>query len=68
MVNVVVDGKRLLPGLPGSRHLAGGAARVAGVGEDLRLSGAVALIPAQARLLPEAGLHMIFCLDRTRQN
>jgi hypothetical protein len=36
MLTVVKDGQRLLPGLPGLRRLAGGAAGVAEVGEGER--------------------------------
>ena len=42
MLEVLEDGERLLPGLPGLRQLAGGAMGVAEVGEGLRLIPAVA--------------------------
>src|SRR5712691_98065 len=45
MINVVVDGQRLLPGLPGLRQFAGGVARVAEVCQDICLVGAVAVMP-----------------------
>src|SRR5579863_10024066 len=46
MIDVVVDGQRLLPGLPGPRRLAGAVARVAEVSQDLCLVVAVAVLPA----------------------
>ena len=46
MTDVVVDGQYLLPGLPRLRKLADGVARVAKVGKQRRLVGAVAVIPA----------------------
>lgn len=55
MIDVVIDGQRLLPCLPGPREIADGVPRVADVGEDLRLRHAVAVLPAQA----ERGFEMI---------
>ena len=45
MLQVLKDGQRLLPGLPGLRQLAGGVAGVAEVGEDVRFMEAVAEFP-----------------------
>ena len=45
VLQVLEDGERLLPGLPGLRQLAGGVAGVAEVGEGLRFAAAVAGFP-----------------------
>jgi hypothetical protein len=48
VLQVLENGQRLLPGLPGLRQFAGGLAGVAEVGQYGRLAEAVAGFPAQA--------------------
>ena len=55
MIDVVVDGQCLLPGLPGLRQFAGGVACVADVDKDLCFVVAVAVVPAQAEREFEMG-------------
>ena len=55
MLQVVKDGERLLPGLPGLRQLARGVAGVAEVGEGVRFIEAVAGFPVQAERALVAG-------------
>ena len=52
---VVEDGQRLLPGLPGLRQLAGGVARVAEVGEGVRFIEADTGFPEKAERALVAG-------------
>lgn len=47
MLDVVIDGQRPLPGLPGQRQFAGGVARVAGVSKDLCFGVAIAVVLTQ---------------------
>jgi hypothetical protein len=55
VLQVLEDGERLLPGVPGLRQLAGGVAGVAEVGEGRRLAEAVAGFPVQAERATVAG-------------
>ena len=55
VLQVLEDGQRLLPGLPGLRQLAGSVAGVAEVGEGVRFVEAVAGFPVQAERALVAG-------------
>src|SRR5215467_16303097 len=55
VLQVVKDGQRLLPGLPGLGQLAGGVAGVAEVGEGVRFVVAVAGVPEDAERALVAG-------------
>ena len=55
MLDVLVDGERLLPDLPRPRQLAGGMAGVTKVGEGVRFGQAVAEFPSDAERALVAG-------------
>jgi hypothetical protein len=55
VLQILEDGQRLLPGLPGLRQFAGGLAGVGEVGEGFRFKAAVAGFPGDAeRVLVQA--------------
>jgi hypothetical protein len=55
VLQVLEDGQRLLPGLPGLGQLAGGVAGVAEVGQDVRFIEKVAGFPEEAERALVAG-------------